>query len=289
MRITNNMLGNNLLRNLESAQGRMDSLQNQMSSGYKITRPSDDPVGIENALRTKSTISSVNQWKSNADEALSTMYTEDAILGDMTSLLQRARELTVQGASDTVDASSRKSIALEVDQMAEQLRASANTKIGNKYIFGGTRTNAEPMPDLVNGWQGNEEFIKFEVGNNLNLPISINGKKLFEGMFQTMNNLSAALKANDGAAVSGTLGDLDNQIDNVSAQRAELGARTNRMDALRQQLDATSLNLQQNLAEIQEADMAELIVQYQNQENVYRAALSIGAKIIQPSLVDFMR
>jgi len=139
------MLSQNLLRNLESAQGKMDNLQNQMSSGYRISKPSDDPVGIESSLRLKSSISAVDQWKRNVDDGLSTMNTTDSILGDMNSMLQRIRELTVQGASDTSDAGARKAIATEVDQLAEQLRMSANSQVGSKYIFGGTKTNVEPL------------------------------------------------------------------------------------------------------------------------------------------------
>lgn len=302
MRITNNMLGQNLLRNLETSQGRMDDLQNQMSSGYRISKPSDDPVGIETSLRLKSSISAVEQWKRNADEGLSTMYTTDAALGDMTGMLQRARELAVQGASDTADPTARKSIAAEIDQIADQIRMSANTKIGNKYIFSGTKTDVEPLSSLGGTWQGNDGKLTVEVGNNLNLPISVNGQTLFvnpittnedgsptKGLFDTLADLSNALKADDGAGVAASLQNIDGNIDNISAHRADLGARTNRMDSIRTQLDSTSLNLETSLSSIMDADMAELIVEYQNQENVYKAALSMGAKIIQPSLVDFLR
>jgi len=302
MRITNNMLGQNLLRDLNTAQGKMDNLQNQMSSGYRISKPSDDPVGIESSLRLKSSLSAVEQWQRNSDEGLTTMNSTDSILGDMNSMLQRVRELAVKGANGTADPGARAAIATEVDQLAEQLEMSANSKLGNKYIFGGTKTDVEPISSLTGTWQGNSSPRSVEVGNNLNLPVSVNGETLFvnpitkhedgtptKGLFETLKDLSNGLKADDGSAVAATLEDIDGNIDNISAHRADLGARTNRMDSIRSQLDNTSLNLQTNLSSIQDADMGELIVEYQNQENVYKAALSVGAKIIQPSLVDFMR
>ncbi|MDA8227654.1 MAG: flagellar hook-associated protein FlgL [Desulfitobacterium hafniense] len=297
MRITNNMLSQNLLRNLGAAQGRLDYIQSKMSSGNKISRPSDDPVGIENALRIKSSISAVEQWKSNANEALAYMDTTDSTLGDMTSMLHRVRELAVQGANGTLSVEDKEKVALEVDQLADQFKLMANTKIGSKYIFAGTNTNNEPLPSSATTWQGNDQNVSFEVGSSLQLPITVKGTELFQiqadgssAFFDTLSNLSAALRDPTKAAeVTGYIGEIEGLTDNVVEQRANLGARVNRMEALRDQLDSTSLNLTENLSSLMDADIAQTIIEFKNQENVYRAALSVGAQIIQPSLVDFMR
>ncbi|WP_459927784.1 flagellar hook-associated protein FlgL [Desulfosporosinus burensis] len=297
LRITNKMMTQDLLRNLEATQGRMSQIQNQMSSGYRITRPSDDPVGIQNALRMKSNISAVEQWKSNVDEALGLMDTTDGTLADMTSMLQRVKDLAVQGSNGTLSENDRKSIALEVRQITEQLGMLANTKIGSRFIFSGTATDKEPVTtDGTWQWKGNSEDVKFEVGNNLSLPISVDGKSLFidpltggSGVFATLDALSNALETNDATGINNALVNIEGNIDNVLAHRANIGARTNRMTALREQLDTTSFNLTQNLSDIQDADIAKTIIDFKNSENVYKAALSIGAQIIQPSLVDFMR
>ncbi len=295
MRITNNMLSQTLLRNLEATQGRLDNLQNQMSSGQRIAKPSDDPVGVQNALRMKSNISTVEQWKNNADEALGYMNSTESVLEGMTSMLQRVRELAVQGANGALSAEARNAVALEVRQISEQLHMTANTQIGSKYIFSGTQTDKELLTS-DGSWQGNDKKLEFEVGNNLTLPISVNGQTLFKtpltgapGLFETLDALSIALETNDSTGVGAALGDIDGNIDNVLTHLSDLGARTNRMTALRDQMDSTSFNLQDNLANILYADMAKTLIDFKNQENVYKAALSIGAQIIQPSLVDFMR
>lgn len=293
------MLGNNLLRNLEAAQGRMDQLQNQLSSGNRITRPSDDPVGIENALRMKSSISHVEQWKANASEGLSYMDTVDSTLGDMTEMLQRAKELALQGANGSMSTDDQKKIALEIDQIKEQMMQLANTRMGSKYIFGGTGNN-EPFPKGAtkgSDWQGTDDIVKFQVGSSLSLEISVNGKALFGvtstpdsvGMFQTLDDLKKALSESDINGIQKGIGDLEFQVDNVVNYRAQLGARQNRMESLYQQLDTTALNLTQSLSDIMDADIAKTLVDFKSQENVYQAALSVGAKIIQPSLVDFMK
>jgi len=293
MRITNNMLSQNLLRNLETAQGRMDQLQNQLSSGHRISRPSDDPVGIQNAMRLKSNISSVEQWKSNADAAVDYMNTTDSTLGDMTSMLQRVRELTVQGANGTLAAVDKGAIADEVDQIKEQLKMMANTQIGSKYIFSGTATDKELIPTDGSPSMANGSPVSFEVGNNLSIDISVSGQTLFgdadSGMLATLDNLSADLRSGNSAGVSNSLTKIDATVNNVITLRSGLGARTNRMTALQEQLDYTSVNLQANLSSIQDVDMATTITEFTNSQNVYKAALAVGAKIIQPSLVDFMR
>lgn len=293
MRITNNMLSQNLLRNLETAQGRMDQLQNQLSSGHQISRPSDDPVGIQNAMRLKSNISSVEQWKNNADEAVNYMNTADSTLGDMTSMLQRARELTVQGANGTLSTVNKGAIADEVDQISIQLKMMANTQVGSRYIFSGTATDKELIPLDGSASQANGLPVNFEVGNNLSIDISVNGQTLFgdsaSGVLATLKNLSADLRSGNSTGINNALTSIDAKIDNVITLRSGLGARTNRMTALQEQLDYTSANLQQNLSSIQDADMAKTIMDFTNSQNIYKAALSVGAKIIQPSLVDFMR
>lgn len=302
MRITNNMMSQNLLQNLESTQGKINDLQNQLSSGLRINRPSDDPVGIQNAMRLKSNISSVGQWKSNADAAVDYMNTTDSTLGDMTSMLQRVRELTVQGANGTLGTDDRTAIADEVGQISDQLHMMANTQVGSKYIFSGTATDKalEVQDPVTKVWStqvspGNDQDVKFEVGNNLNIPISVNGNTLFgdttaipSGIFTTLSALTTALKANDSTGINTALGNIDTNINNVIAQRADLGARLNRLTAIQNQLDSTSTNLQQNLSSIQDVDMAKTITDFTSQQNTYKAALSVGAKIIQPSLVDFM-
>jgi len=293
------MLSNNLLRNLESAQGRMDQLQNQLSSGQRISRPSDDPVGIQNAMRLKSNISSVEQWKNNADAALAQMNTSDSAMGDMTSMLQRVRELAVQGANGTLAPADKEAIADEVDQISAQLKMMANTQVGSKYIFSGTATDKELIPASGTS-NANSDPVNFEVGNNLSINVSVDGPALYGsttpiGIVATLGTLSNALrdKTSTSTAISTefdtALGNIDANIDNVIARRSDLGARTNRMTAIRSQLDSTSTNLQANLSSIQDADMAKTITDFTNQQNVYKAALDVGAKIIQPSLVDFMR
>lgn len=307
MRITSNMMGRNLLQNLEAAQGKMTDLQNMMSSRHRISKPSDDPAGIENALSIKGSLTMVNQWKSNADDAISYMSMTDSTLGDVASILQRARELAVQGASDTSSPQAREALAQEVDQIAAQVRMLANTKMGNKYIFSGTMTDTQPLPPPSSGFLGSINPVQFDLGNNTLMPISVDGQGIFVNPLGVkllsdgavtpwppanpgiLDTLSHELRSGTSATIGATLNGIDGNIDNILGNRAVLGARINRATAISSQLDTTFINLTANLSSIQDTDMSKTIIDFQTQQNTYSAALSIGSKIIQQSLVDYMR
>jgi len=301
MRVTNNMLTQNLLKNLQIANNKMDLIQQQLASGQRITKPSDDPVKIETAMRLKGTLSRMEQWQKNAGQGLAFMDTTEGILANMTSMLQRVRELAVQGANGANAKEDLAQIGTEIKELTEQFRVLANSQYGAKYIFSGTKTDQIPMPQpyTVGGfqWQGNEERIVVEVGANLNMPISINGKELFgidtEGgssaFFQTLTDLSQAINDNNSAGIDQALGEIDQHIDRVLSVRAELGARTNRLEVINNQLENSVINLKKNLSDIQDVDMAEAIMEFQSIQNTFRAALSVGSQIIQPSLVDFIK
>jgi flagellar hook-associated protein 3 FlgL len=318
------MIPNALLRNLTSAENRLITYQKQMS-GVKISKSSDDPVGIENVMQLRNSLLNVENWKSNADEAITIMDTTDSMLNELNTVLQQARDLTVYGANTgAVTPQDREKIAMEIDQLAEHVRLIANTKVTNRYIFGGTRSDHLPLEEGDDTWQGNNESICYQIGaSNNNLPISVNGVAVFSeeytqnsqgfptaDIFQTLKALSTIMKAADPydtavqdevkdllgltgstepVTISGMLDHLDGHIDNGLSIRADLGARRNRMESISEHLETMSYNLTTNLANVQDADLAETITYFQNQQNIYKAALSIGAQMIEPSLVDFMR
>lgn len=302
MRIAGNIPNRTLLANLETAQTKTVDLQNQLSSNTRIAKPSDDPAGVETVIKLKTGLARVEQWKQNADKAVSFADAVDGVMGDITDEMQRVRELAVQGASETLTASDRQNIKAEIDQIAEAIRSNANMEVGDKPMFAGTKTNGVPLPIPGAAWGGNSGALTYEVGSGINIPVSVNGQTLFEtpavktaagqsaaGLFDTLSSLSQALANNDTQGINSSLQNIDANLNNIGVLRADLGARVNRLTAAQSQLAATQQALQTGLSSVQDTDMAQTIVQYQAQANVYQAALSTGAKISQLSLVDFMR
>src|SRR3954468_23681331 len=154
-RVTNGTLSRELLRDVNSLTTRIARAQTQISSGRQISAPSDDPLGTQRALTLRSTIEGSQQQQRNIDEATGWLQTTDDALGDISNIINRAKELTVQGASDSLGPQQREAIALEIDQLISAAKDSGNATFQGSYIFGGTKTtNAPYTPATGDVYQG---------------------------------------------------------------------------------------------------------------------------------------
>lgn len=130
----------------------------------------------------------------------------------------------------------------------------------------------------------------YEVGQGYTIPVNMDGNQAFGNIFTVLDNLIADLHAGDVSSLSGIrLGELDNEINHQLNIRATIGARVNRMDFVINRMQSQNISLTGLLSKTEDADIAQVISELKMQENVYRAALSVGARIVQPTLVDFLR
>jgi flagellar hook-associated protein 3 FlgL len=294
------MLNHNLIFNLERTNRTMEKYQEQVSTGKKVSRPSDDPVTAIRGMYYRSSLNEIDQYKRNADEGLSWMTTTDEALGEVTSVLQRVRELTVQGNNGTNDGTDRNAIAEEIDQLKAHLGEIANASIGGRYVFAGTDVKIAPYredPAIQNSPKEfrntSEESLALQVGSNNSVSVNVLGKYIFNndgngGIFKVLSDIVSEFK-NPTGSENDHLSKLDSQMDNLLGHRAELGARMNRMELSISRLEGLEVSTTSLLSKEEDVDIARVIIDLKAQENVQRAALSIGAKIIQPSLVDFLR
>lgn len=144
MRVTQSMLSNNMLRNLNTSYGKMAKLQEQLSSGSKLLRPSDDPVGVTKAISYRTQLTQNAQYDENLDTATKWLDITDDALGQLGSAMQRVQELITQAANDTNQTVDRDKMLKEINQIYEEVKDIGNTKVGDTYIFSGTRTS-EPL------------------------------------------------------------------------------------------------------------------------------------------------
>jgi flagellar hook-associated protein 3 FlgL len=222
------------------------------------------------------------------------------------SVVQRLRELTVQGSTGTNPQSALDSINEEVKELREQLVDISNSKLNGKYVFNGETYDVKPY-DFPSNPDGSLDFtnalsvvtdqgkINFIVGESVQLPINVSGNEVFgtgtetDNLFAKVNNIIKALTEGDTAGLSKQLDNIDTRMDKMLAIRSEIGAKTNRIDLMKGRLDDLNINLTDLQAKVEDADYAELAMKSKIQENIYNASLSAGAKIISPSLVDFLR
>lgn len=306
LRITSNMMNSQLMLNLNRNAQAMNNTQNQLATGRKLNKPSDDPVGITYSLRYRGELASNDQYTKNVDSALSWLDFNDTVLGQTGDVIQKLRELTVQAATGTNPQSALDSINKEVGQLKEQLIDIANSKLNGKYIFNGEAYNRKPydFPKNADGTSDTSSLgtlitdpgsINYTVGDSVQLPINMTGTDVFgngtesSNIFNIMDNLSAALASGNISGISAQLERIDNRMETVLTARAELGAKTNRIELMQERLSDLNTNLTDLQSKTEDADYAELIMKSKIQENIYNASLSAGSKIIQPTLVDFLR
>lgn len=304
LRVTSNMMNSQLLLNLNRNARTMNETQLQLATGRKINKASDDPVGITYSLRYRAELSSNEQYTKNVDSALSWLDYNDTVLGQTGDVVQKIRELTVQAATGTNPQSALNSINEELMQLKEQLVDIGNSTLNGKYIFNGEQYNTKPY-DFAKGTDGTFDVskpittdtgeIQFIVGEGVRMPISTTGNDVFgingdtDNLFAIINQLSGALKAGDLSGISAQLGSIDTRMEKILKARSEIGAKTNRVELMQDRLSDLNINLTDLQAKTEDADYEELIMNSKIQENIYNASLSVGAKIISTTLVDFIR
>jgi flagellar hook-associated protein 3 FlgL len=300
MRITQSMLASNSLRHLSNSYLKMGKYQDQLATGSKITKPSDDPVVAMKGMFYRSDLAGVEQYKRNLSELHLWMDNAEAGLEQANSGLQRIRELVLQGQNGTLSPEDRKVVATEVEQLKQDLVKTANTQVAGRYIFHGTDVLEPPVEDvdppvvatnITDPTQlGKINNYQVEVSKGVYLKANINPANVFsQELFDTVDGIQKALENNDTTALSGLLGDLDNAMDSMSSERSELGARSNRLDMVENRIDQQEVLANQVLSDNEDADIEKVIIDMTTQESVHRAALSVGSRIIQPTLMDFLR
>jgi flagellar hook-associated protein 3 FlgL len=297
MRVTQSMMAQDFLRQLNGSYSKLADLQQQLATGKKITRPSQDPVVATLGIAYRTDVAHVDQFTRNMDNVHKWMDNSDAALDQANSVLQRIRELTVEGSNGTYTDDQRKSIQKEVTQLKEQLVTIANTKVGGQYIFNGTDTGNPPVTLNADGtvttnYGTNPSDVLIEVNDGIKIGVNVNPSQAFpQGLFDNLNGLETALSktGSSGKEIGDFLDKIDGNISQLVSSRSELGARENRVEMIDNRISSQKQIAETIMSKNEDADFEKVLVEFQTQQSVHRAALAVGAKIIQPTLVDFLR
>lgn len=296
-RIGSQQMIRSFLSNLETNQNRLGELQNQLSTGKRVNNPGDDPVSVGRALnlRTDQTIS--DAWQSNISDSLGWLQTTDVALDNMTKLVQRANELTVQGGNGTLSAEARGLISAEILALRDQVAEVGNSSLGGRYIFGGTATNTAPFTTAPPGLiaPANTGLMNREVGQGQVISVNTTADRLVDpagatpDLFATLTTISNALLSSDLATLSNQgLTELDGHLDNVNSLRGEVGAKVNRLELAASRYDLNDISRSSIQSDIEDLDIAAAITELKSRESLLRTSMAVGSRVIQPSLVDFL-
>lgn len=322
MRITNNTMNRTFMRNLNKNLNNMDKYWNQLSSGKEVSKPSDNPLLVSKIMDLSNNILQNKQYNRNISESIGWTKTQDGALDGANSTLNRIRDLIIYASSGTQSETSLKSIADEVQQKIAELADTFNTNFDGRYIFSGQKTLTKPFeladgsdPNVPKGaliyhgdnptGDGADENLIREITKGVTIELITSGNKIMGGtadydggvdenhLGKLLNNILDALNTGTDDAIkdpnNAFLGKLDKHIDNILQLRSQIGAINNRLETSEERNKAENLNLNTLLSEREDIDIAEKYMEYSMMKTVYHASLSIGAQLLQPSLLDYLR
>lgn len=300
-RITQESLNRTTLSNINLNYKKIQGIQEKLSSGKQINRPSDDPSGTRKVLGLRAEELQVQQFLDNTETAKEQINYTSNTLESIQELFSKIKNLAIQAGNDTLGQSDRNIIANELDELLGSVLQNANTDNNGRYIFSGTKTltSAFTATRDSNGnitsvsYNGNNEEIKYQIGPDTFIQVNLPGGKLFQDnkAFSTLISLRDALKAStfDSTAFSNLRNTFDTATNALSTEITKFGAKANRLEMTTNSLENSQTALKELISYTEDADVASLIVDLQHQENVLQSSLKTGAMVIQQTLLDFLR
>jgi flagellar hook-associated protein 3 FlgL len=293
MRITHRTLATTMLTGLQENINKLGDLQQKLSSGKEISKPSDSPAAAGSAMLLRSEVNASKQYSRNADDGLGWLGAADGALSSVLGQVNRVRDLVVQGMSSGSygGQEARDAIAEEVENLRNASIGVANTKYLDRPIFGGT-TNQPEAFDANGVYRGDGGQVMRTVGRNMKVRVDSPGEDVFgsgaDQMFTVLTDIVRHMRTSP-AALQGDLARLDTASHKVQSGLSSVGARYNQVERMQQAASDNVLNLRKSLSSVEDIDLPKTITELQLQQTAYQAALAAGARSVQPSLVDFLK
>ena len=301
-RVTMGMMAQRSLVDLTQAYDRMSKTQGQLSSGKRITNPSDDPYGAGHAIQLSGELAGLSAYNRNVDDGTAWTQATDSALMNMQNMTQRVRQLLVEAGNDTTGQSGRADTAAEIDQLADAMKQEANTKYAGQYVFAGTATTTTPYQiGGLDTYNGNAGTVSREIGPGTTIQVNAdlsgvlgNGQAAADNkLLNTLRDISQHLRGGtpaDADALRTTdLQNLDANIDSLSTLQANVGATENRLTLASSRIADLQSSTTKLLSLTQDVDFAKAATDYSTEQASYTAALRASANIVQSSLLDFLK
>jgi len=288
----------NIRINLERVTDEMVKASNVVSSGKRINKLSDDPIGLVTVLNLRSSLENVQQLERNISMGKSWLRAGESALTQVNGILTDTKALCVEMANSTKGASERANAAVQVDGYLRQILALANTQVGGRYIFSGTNTSTAPFRfDDENSptqaiYLGNHTPFSIRIGKGVDVEVGRDGEDIFgsgtTGIFKTLIDLKTALENNDVSGIQDAIGQLDMHLDTIGDVISDTGIKETQLEVKNSIIQELKLNYQERKSELEDADIAEAVMDLTAKQTAYKAALASSAKVMQLSLVDYL-
>jgi flagellar hook-associated protein 3 FlgL len=300
-RITPAMVTSATLNDLNSSLAAMERTTDELSSGKTILEPSDNPYGASQVIDLQSQLDGLSSYATATQDGISWTNTASSALSSINSVVARVREMLVEAANGTNNQSDLNTVAQEVEQLTESVKQDANTQYAGQYVFSGTSTTTAPyQPGAGDEYQGNHETISRAIGPGATVTVSGdistllgNGEASGDGkLLDTLRTVAADMRSGNSSGVadlsSNQLTNLQNSLNTLEQMQANVGAATDRLTYASTAVQNLQTSDTAALSNDEDANMAQTMTNYSNEQAAFTAALRAGADIVQSSLMDFL-
>ena len=304
MRITNHTVAATILAGIQASGFRALTLQEQLATGRRINRPSDDPIGSSLAMAYRSRLTGIDQFTRNIGAALDRLAATENTVTQLSDIMNRAFTLAEKGASDGSSTEVRLNLATEVDQLLEEFVSLGNSKADGRYLFAGTADNQPAFTvtrniagqiDSVTASATADQSVVRLVGENETIEVNLGADETFgtggtgQDLYQVLIDLRDRLAADDGNGVRALVPIIPSAVDQLTTELAVLGARTNRLTDLKERFGLDQAQSEAARSRIEDTDVTATIVELQEAQTQLQAALSTGARLLNISLLDYLK
>ena len=324
MRITNASMVRSHLYDTQNNLTNMSKINQQISTGIVINTVSDDPHKAIKIMNINNEIKYTEKYNYNIDESVGWMNTTDGALDNVGNLLGEIKETILKVGNGTYSQNEMKSLNEDMNEKIKQLADTLNSTHGGKYLFGGSSVDDAPItvienPDGTvklefskdkNGQTiPNTDDLKADISSGINIDYNISVGEILNikdgngntvNLLDEINNLSTlmndiangdeqtAAKAKE-TLLNDTKGKIDTLFDHVVNERTSLGVRLSTAEKIKELNDEDILNIQDVLSKTQDTDVVEKFIELKSAEMIYQASIQVGAKLIQPTILDYIR
>ena len=306
MKISTSLYFDRATQQLGGVQSRLTKVQEQLSTGLQIVKPSDAPDKASLVTRLESELARQSGYQDTLKAVNVRLTAEETALKNTSDVMFRIKELAVQAANDTLGAQDRQSIALELGSLRDQILSLANSQDSNgNFLFSGSRAGEEAFSKDSNGriiYQGDHARMKVNVGDNRQMNLNLPGSDIFTRVvrddgnggkggvdfFQALDDLTQAVKTADRTKMQRGIGEIDTLQMGVSEGLGQIGADLSVVDMQTTVLDQVVLRLQTTRSDIEDLDYTEAITRMNKDQLALEAAQSSFSKISQMSLFKFL-
>ena len=296
MRVTQGMTADNALYNLQQGRSRLDQLEEQISSGLNVNRPSDDPIVTKQILDLQDGMDMGTQYQSNITKSNLWLNTANTALQGMSDIVSQAKGIAGTITSGSSDQTERDSVVSQLTELKKQLVDMGNTQLGDQYIFAGFKNSSPPFSTSNNNYGGSSDDINVEINKNSQETINITGDNLLKGtgtygsvdILDTFDKLIAAVNGNNASDIQKQAANLDSAATQIDNATSDVAAKMTRLNSVSNLISQSQNNMQNMLSNTQNVDYTKAAVELTQQQTAFQAALSATAKITQLSLLDYI-